>query len=63
MTTIREVAEQRAKFRSECRISADRLLNTVLAELDKVPEDQQAHVVSMLMTELQIATRTTKKAP
>lgn len=63
MTTIREVAEQRAKFRSECRVAADKLLNVFLAELDKVPEDQQGHVVTMLMTELQIATRTQKKTP
>lgn len=55
--SIRKVAEERQKFRAQCRVVADELMALILEKLDKVPEEQQGQVVSMVMTELQIATR------
>jgi hypothetical protein len=57
VSSIKEIAEERKEFRAKCRIVADSLLETILTELDKAPRDQQNHIVSMLMTELQIAAR------
>lgn len=57
MSSIKEIAEERKEFRAKCRIVADSLLETILTELDRAPREQQNHIVSMLMTELQIAAR------
>jgi hypothetical protein len=57
MPTIREIAERRATFRTAARTSADQLLSIMLAALDKVPLEQQNHVVVMLISELQAVTR------
>jgi hypothetical protein len=63
--SIRETVEQRAKFRAECRIVADALLEVVLKRLDDVPESLHRHIITMLVSELNIATRKTgnEKSP
>jgi hypothetical protein len=58
--SIREVAEARAKFRAQCRVVADELMTLILDRLDREPEELHGHIVSMLMSELQIAARKTK---
>lgn len=60
--SIKEIAEARAKVRAGCRVVADELMTVVLTHVDKLPEEQQHMVISMLMTELQIATRKAGKA-
>ncbi len=59
--SIKEIAEKRANVRGECRVVADELMKTVLERIDKLPEEHQYIVVSMLMSELQIATRKAEK--
>ncbi len=59
--TIRQVAEERAKFRAECRRAADEIMAKILEMLDKCPVNIQGHITSMLMTELQIASRQASK--
>jgi len=55
--SIKEIALQRQKHRAECRKVADEIMALILEKIDKVPEEQQGQVASMVMTELQIATR------
>lgn len=59
--TIKETLEQRAKFRAECRTVADNLVKIIIDTIDKLPEDQQASAIGMLMSELQIAIKSSKK--
>lgn len=59
--SIKTKVEERAKFREVCREKADHLMFIIIEELDRIPEDQQRHVLSMLMTELQIAQRQSDK--
>jgi len=58
--SIKQVAEQRAAIRDTCRNVADQLMKIVIDSVDKLPEEQQFIVISMLMTELQIAIRKAK---
>jgi hypothetical protein len=50
-----DVAAKRAEFRATSRGHADRLLLLLLSELDKVQQEHHAPIVSMLITEMQIA--------
>lgn len=55
--SIRKTMEDRSAFRTACRRHADELIVIILDHLDKVPEDQQVQVVSMMMSEMNIASR------
>lgn len=59
--SLKTIAEQRQKFRAECRKVADDLMGHILEKLDKVPEDQQVPVISMVVTEMNILTKKVQK--
>jgi hypothetical protein len=58
MGIIKETMEARVLFRAECRREADRLFAQLMLALDStVPEVQQQMVMTMLLNEIQAASR------